>query len=458
MEPNQEKGLIKQVYSMSMFTKALLVGGLSLLLLIPLMMTSSIVDERRNTANQAINEVSDKWGKKQSILSPMLRIPYKALKEDRSGSEVRYIWVTPKTLKIDADVNSQERKRGIYKVPVYTSDLKVDGVWDLSIFKDEDFTTDSLLLGEARVFLGLHDVKGFKDYVIVKAGDKELGLRPDKSTQVSSGDSYYDGYIYDMSDDSPRLMPSLLSAAFPLSAEHMQQSLTFSTAFTFTGSQTLHIATLGRSTDINIKSNWAHPSFTGRFLPESSNITPHGFEAHWGTVEYNRGYSNLLSDEDISEVMSSTANVDFIQPVNEYSQSERTIKYGMLIILLSFVSIFFIEMSIKKYDISINLFHYILVGLALVLFYTLLLSMSEIIGFGWAYLIAATMTIGLIGLYFRSLMPKGLSSLILVGILGFLYLFIYMLIQLTTYALLVGSLGLFVILALVMYVSSKIIK
>ncbi|MDO4707328.1 MAG: cell envelope integrity protein CreD [Porphyromonadaceae bacterium] len=449
MEPNQEKGLIKQVNSMSMFAKALLLGGLSLLLLIPLMMTSSLVEERRNTAENVIDEVSDKWGKKQSVLSPMLRIPYKTLKKDDSKStEIRYVWVTPKTLKVDAEVNTQERKRGIYTVPVYTSDIRIEGTWDMSIFQDESFTTDSLILQEARIFFGLNDVKGFKDYVIVKVDNKELGLRPDKSTEVG----YYEDYY------SPRLIPALLSGHFPLEQEALGKAFSFSTAFTFTGSQSLHVATPGRSTSINIKSNWAHPSFTGRFLPESSQITPKGFEAQWSVVEYNRGYGNLIGDNEISEVMGGAAIVDFIQPVNEYSQSERTIKYGILIILLSFVSIFFIEMSLKKHNISLNLFHYILVGLALVLFYTLLLSMSEIIGFGWAYLIASAMTIGLIGLYFRSLLPTGQTALILVGILAFLYLFIYMLIQLTTYALLVGSLGLFVILALVMYVSSKLIK
>lgn len=457
MNANEEKGLIKQVNSMSLFTKALLVGALSLLLLIPLLMTSSLVEERRDTAQRVINEVSDKWGQRQSVLSPMLRIPYKALSEDRKSVEIRHVWVTPKTLRLDADVNTQERKRGIYAVPVYTSDLKVEGQWDLSVFAEESFTTDSLLLSEARVCFGLHDVKGFKDYVVIKVGGKELGLRPDKAeTPLSRG---YDEFVVDYTDyANPKLMPAILSASFPLSKDALGQAFDFSTSLTFTGSQTLHFATLGRSTDIAVKSNWAHPSFTGRFLPETSSVTKDGFEAQWGVVEYNRGYGNLIADSELSEVMGQTVVVDFIQPVNEYSQSDRSIKYGMLIILLSFVSLFFIEMSLKKYEMGINLFHYILVGLALVLFYTLLLSMSEIIGFGWAYLVASAMTIGLIGIYFRSLLPSGQSALILVGILAFLYLFIYMLIQLTTYALLVGSLGLFVILALVMYVSSKLIR
>lgn len=453
METNQNS-LIEQAKSMSIFVKALLVGGLSLLLLIPLAMTSSIVDERKDTANKAIAEVSDKWGTRQSVLAPMLRIPYNELDEDNK-TNTRYVWITPKSLNIAADVKTQIRRRSIYKIPVYTSEIKLMGSWDLSILREENFSIGTLRLGEAKIFLGLHDVKGFKDYVYVNVNGKSVGLRPDKSTGVSD---YTDDY-YDYDDSSaPTLMPALLSSSFPLDIDSVDQTFQFSSEFTFTGSQILQLAPIGRSNEIRVKSNWADPSFVGVFLPESSDVRPDGFEAQWGIVEYNRGYGNLLSDSDISSVMAATASVNFIQPINEYSQSDRSIKYGILIILLSFVAIFFIEMSLKQQQISINLFHYMLVGLALVLFYTLLLSISEIIGFGWAYLVATIMTIFLVGLYFRSILPPSKSAFILVGILAFLYLFVYMLIQLTTYALLVGSLGLFVILALVMYVSSRLIK
>lgn len=449
---------------MSIFTKSLFIGLFSLLLLIPLLMMTGIVEERKSNAHDATIEVSEKWGKEQAILPPMLRIPYDKITKEQEGVQTDYVWITPKSLNITAEATTQIRKRSIYKIPVYVSELKLSGEWDMSILKEEYFKVENLRLDEAEIVLGIHDVKGIKDYVYVKVDGQSIGLRSNKNIDRATFDQS-DEYSYTNTFDEsasalspPITSGALLSGAFPLQKTQLEQKFSFTSEFTFTGSRTLQFAPIARSNEINLKSNWAHPSFIGSFLPETSEVRPDGFDAKWSVVEYNRGYGNLLADKNISSVMASSASVSFIQPVNEYSQTERTIKYGILVILLSFVSIFFIEMSLKRLEININLFHYMLSGLALVLFYTLLLSMSEIVGFGWAYLIASIMTISLIGLYFRSILPTPSSALILVGILAFLYLFIYLLIQLTTYALLVGSLGLFSILALVMYVSSKLIK
>lgn len=437
-------------FTSSLIGKVLILGAIAIGLLIPLLMISGLVEERRERASEATTEVSAKWGGAQTIISPMLAVPYTLATVE--GKDTTYttehVYLLPEQLKANATSKVEERKRGIYSIPVYTADITLEGRWnmgDLAGFKH----LSALRFAEAEVVMGISDLKGIKDYITVRAESKDLRLEPRHGKALE----YYDEESYSYTQSRA----SLLSAPMPLEYDSTQ-TLTFATTISVDGSQRLGIAPTGSSTRIEMQSSWADPSFGGQFLPDSSEISRDGFKAVWQMVDYNRGYSSTLEDSTLGTILSEVPEVSFFQAVNQYTQTERSVKYGILIILLTFVSIFFIEMSMRVQNVNINLFHYLLVGLALALFYTLLLSISEFLGFGWAYLIASVMTIGLIGLYFRSLLPPGRHGLILVGILGFLYLLVYMLIQLDSYALLTGSIGLFIILAIVMYVASKLFK
>ena len=222
------------------------------------------------------------------------------------------------------------------------------------------------------------------------------------------------------------------------------------------GSQSINFIPLGKTTRVDLKANWNTPSFTGSYLPNNRDITEKEFSAQWQVLNLNRNYSQVMIDYtnfNIKNIDNSSFGVNFKIPVEQYQQSMRSAKYAILIILLTFGVIFFTEIMNKT---RIHALLYLLVGLALCLFYSLLLSFSEHIGFNPAYLLSATLTIILVGGYMFGITKRKKPSLIMSGLLGVLYLYIFVLIQLETFALLTGSLGLFIILAMVMYFSKKI--
>lgn len=198
------------------------------------------------------------------------------------------------------------------------------------------------------------------------------------------------------------------------------------------------------------------PSFGGDFLPTNHHITDEGFTANWKVLDLNRSYGQVVRADDITainQVASSLFGVKFIQSVDQYQQNLRSVKYAVLIILLTFVLVLFIELIKKN---PVNPFHYLLVGLALVLFYALLLSMSEIWGFINAYIVAAFMTIAMITIHMIAILKNFKQGLLVGLLLAFLYIFVFILISMESYSLLVGSLGLFVILGTIMYYARKI--
>ena len=242
-----------------------------------------------------------------------------------------------------------------------------------------------------------------------------------------------------------------LETAF-ISKEILTKALNFSLSITYDGSKNIAIAPIGKTTEGTISSNWPNPSFVGNFLPYDKQITPQGFTASWRVLYLNRPFSQQSFGE-LPRISQYAYQVNFVIPVDEYQQNERAVKYGFLVIGLTFL-VFFLLQSISK--IKIHIFQYTMIGLALVLFYTLLISITEHSSFSLAYLLSSVMTIGLISLYSAAIL-KNRRFPAFIGIsLAALYGFIYVIIQLENYALLVGSLGLFAILAVVMYASRKI--
>lgn len=232
--------------------------------------------------------------------------------------------------------------------------------------------------------------------------------------------------------------------------------LTFSVSLHLNGSMGLYFVPVGKTTTAMIHSDWATPSFGGEFLPGDRSVSNEGFSADWKVLDLNRSYGQVVhadNSQDINKMSSSVFGIKFIQPVDQYQQNLRSAKYGVLIILLTFVTVLFIEFIRKK---AIASFHYLLVGLALVLFYALLLSMSEVWGFNLAYAVAALMTLVVIAFHMAAVLRSRKQGLLVGLILTFLYLFIFLLIRMESYSLLVGSLGLFAILAVIMYYARKI--
>jgi inner membrane protein len=218
------------------------------------------------------------------------------------------------------------------------------------------------------------------------------------------------------------------------------------------GSSTMSFAPAGKNTHVKLNSPWADPSFDGEFLPTTREVGPAGFSAEWNILHYNRPFSQQWIG-DAQKISGAEFGVKLLIPVDQYQKSMRTSKYSQLIILLTFISLLMVEIMRK---IRIHPFQYILIGAALIIYYTLLLSFSEHIGYNIAYVIATISTVILVSLYASTFLDNRKLVFIFGGLLFFFYSFVFVIIQLLDYSLLVGSIGLFLIISLIMYFSKNI--
>ena len=445
------------------------VGILVLLLLIPVGMVKNLINEREFTKIEAVSEISQKWGEQQTIAGPILSIPYKKYITNEKGERTdvtQYAHFLPETLLIDGIIEPQIRSRGIFDAVVYSSEINFSGkfawhdIYSLGI-KDVDVDWDNVFIS-----VGISDTRGIEDESKLNWNNTEIKFKPGiQSNDVirSIGNNYetvpYQGNrleIKTLSDQSLNIedgQSSGISAQLPANIKNKNvDDYEFSFKLNINGSRDLQFVPVGRTTEISLKSDWNKPSFGGAFLPDTREVTDDGFSASWKILDLNRGYPQSWLGNTYN-IYSSASGVKLLAGIDDYIKSTRSVKYALFIIALTFLVFFFAEVFNRK---KIHPIQYILVGLVMVLFYALLVSISEIIGFGLAYLISMVATIGLITLYSKSVLANTKMALTQGSILAFLYLFIYIILQLEDYALLIGSILLFSILAIVMYLSRKV--
>jgi len=298
---------------------------------------------------------------------------------------------------------------------------------------------------KAKVDIGLSDLKGLKNNPVIRLGNENYEVEPD----LTSLKLFSNNLV---------ILPDLSTGK--------NTALNFSFDLDLRGSEKLSFLHLGKNTTVRIEGKWNNPSFTGRYLPDERSVSGTGFSAAWNLPYYNRPYPQQWTEENTvlntaDTVVKGSNNsdtravfgVDFLLPVDQYQKTTRTTKYAILVILLSFLSLFFTELLNKK---SVHFLQYVLIGAAMTIYYTLLLSLSEQVGFNIAYIIASVATTGLIGTFIWSLLKNSKAALLFAGILTVFYSFIFVILQLQDMALLVGSVGLFVIIAALMYLSQKI--
>lgn len=323
-----------------------------------------------------------------------------------------------------------------------------------------------MYLDEARMIMGISDLKGIREGVVLQLGDDELNFESGIPIENLYTEATLPTDIYYTERNKPTTAPSVSTGIFGAGLNvkldstalmgASQNAIPFTIKLHLNGSEGFFITPIGKTTTAELKSDWATPSFGGGFLPTSHDVTKEGFTAQWKVIDLNRSFGQTINADNstaINQMVSSVFGVKFIQSVNQYQQNLRSVKYAILIILLTFVIAFFVEVLKEK---LVNPFQYLLVGFALVLFYSLLLSLSEIWGFNLAYFIAATMTTVLIILHMSSILQNRKQGMFIGSLLAFLYLFIFTLIQMENYALLVGNIVLFCILGVIMYYSKKL--
>ena len=434
-KPNEQKTPKKY---QKPITKVVFIGILVLILLIPMQMIKNLINERMRTAEDATREVYQSWSGPQTIAGAVLSLTLKTQTKDAEGKakfEYNTYNILPNDLKINGNIATQELKRGIYEIVVYNAPLDITGNFvytdDLKniigSFEDSEVTN-------ASIYIGISDLRGISEEVTMNFGEQQLNM--------NSGMPSYS------------LSTSGLSSKVNLDSFLAGSVVNFSTKLALKGSKSIDFIPLGKTTSVALTSNCTTPSFQGSFLPANRNVTNNGFTCDWKVVQVNRNYPQVIVGQSYNRsVYDSAFGVNVLIPLQHYQKAMRTVKYAILIILLTFVVNFFVEMIQKK---DIHPIQYLLIGLALCLFYTLLVSLSEHISFTAAYIIAALMTDGLITCYLAGVLKIKKTALAIGGLLLALYAFIFVLLQLESYALLAGSIGLFVLLAVLMHFSQKI--
>ena len=457
----------------SLTVRMFVVGTLSLLLLIPLAFISNLIEERWDRKNDVIGEISEKWGEEVLIYGPVLKIPYvtynKVYKENPETkqkyfvkeSKVNYLYIFPEKYDVNGKLTPDVKYRGMYNTVVYNGKIKIDGAFapiDYSMLDVDN--KENIMFDKSKIIFQISNLKGIKNNV-------EITLNKDNYKFISKYQEPVDNYDYNYGNSWGRnsSLDDMIETVKTVDMHNLEtgvlkirdiadsSSVTFNLDLDINGSQKFRIIPIGKQTTLNLKSDWSNPSFIGNYLPYNKDKqTDTSFDAKWKVIDLNRGFSQYFYGL-LPDLQKYSFGVNLVVPANQYQQSMRTSKYGFLVISLTFL-VFVLFQSISK--INIHPFQYLLIGLALTMFYTLLISISEHGGFLLAYLISSISVIALISWYSYSILKHIKFVLMIFLSLTTLYTFIYVIIQLENYALIVGSVGLFLILAAIMVASRKI--
>jgi inner membrane protein len=415
--------------------KGLIIGVLAIMLLIPTFFVQDLIREREHRQKEAFVEVSSKWADRQNITGPVLVIPYSTSTTDNTGKPITVkslAYFLPDKLSVVSEIRPEKRHRGIYEIMLYSSSVEINGNFLSLPLQKLNLSPSDLVWNEAYVCLAVTDVKGLTDELQITWNDSSLSLSP---SSINNG-VFKEGFI------SP----------VKITEEQAKKGFSFSSHINLKGSQQLLFTPVGKQTLVKLQSNWPDPSFTGGQLPDVSDIKNSGFVASWKSLSHTRNFPQAWKNDSYN-LSSASFGVDLFIPVNGYQKTMRSVKYAILCILLTFTAFFLVETNNKR---SVHPVQYALIGFALVLFYTLLLSFSEYIGFNGAYAVATLATVGLITWFVKGILQSVRLSLLLSFVLILLYSYVFTILQLQDYALMLGSVGLFLTLAIVMYYSRKV--
>ena len=448
----------------SVSLKILFIVLLSLLLLIPDMIIYSLNDERADRQKETTQEISESWSGSQLLSGPIISIPY-VTKGKHNKDTTGIVRLLPLKLNASADIKSQTLSRSIYETTVYNADVELTGEFDTNTLKITGIPMDRFLFGKAYVTIGIGDLKGVETITPLKLGDTEhtlngtsddevyVNLAFDNNTdytveevvvEYEPGSKWYDDY----GDSSSGCMQASISLDSVAGTR-----IPYSISMRIKGSQSLGITPVGAESMIAMSGICKSPSFAGMIIPTERTVDTDSFSAKWLINSINRDYPQAFIGDKPYKIAHSAVVTNMLVPVDRYQKISRAIKYAIIVILLTFISVLFAEIMMKH---PINMFQYLLIGLALILFYSLLLSLSEHMRFGLSYLIASVMTIGLVSVYMLGVIRSRKVAITIGALLTLIYLFIYVLLCLQTYALLTGSIGLFIALAAIMYASLKV--
>jgi inner membrane protein len=419
--------------------RILLVFFLIIILQIPMAWIRRIVDERQARQHEAVEEITSKWGRQQSIVGPLLTVSYlqHITETEKDGTkkartELRSATFLPNDLQVAGALKTEVRYRGIYQIPVYAADLDIRGHFNRPDFSEWEIDPNDILWDRVYLSLRISDVRAVINSVTLQWNDQPISFLP--GTGVPGG------------------QPGI---HIPMKGRLSGETFSFSCHLDVNGSGGLFFAPLGKITAAEIHSNWNNPSFQGNWLPIERTVNQDGFKAKWNIPFLGRNFPQQWKNDTNpeNEISTSQFGVNFLVPMDYYRMSERSIKYEILFMSLTFAVLWLFQVLAK---LRIHSIQYLLVGSGLCLFYLLELSLAEHIGFFLAYLCATLAVTILIWFYCIIVLRGYFRASIVSTVLLLLYGYLYILLMNQDYALLIGSIGLFITLAIIMYITRKV--
>lgn len=417
----------------SVTIKIISIGFLILLLLIPAAMIQGLIRERQIRRDSAVEEINQKWGNVQTITGPFITVPYRSFYTDLRGEtqfNLKYLHVLPENLSITGSIAPKILKRSLFEAVVFNADLQFKGNFRIPAASRINIDANNILWDKAHISLGITDMRGIKEKIVVVFNGTEYKSEPGlKTSDIAAAGVSTTGEL-------------------PLPGEKGN----FSFGLNIRGSDQLSFIPIGETNSVEIKSGWPSPSFNGAFLPDNREVNEDGFSAKWKILHLNRNYPQFWEGAQYN-VEDSSFGVELILTADIYQKSMRLAKYAVMFLVFTFAA-FFLSETINKQ--RVHPVQYILTGTAVLIFYTLVLSLSEHMDFNFAYIIAATSVTLIVSAYARTIFSGSRFALTILGMLAALYSYFFIILQLEDYALLMGSIGLMIIIAAVMYVTRGI--
>ncbi|MCL2042818.1 MAG: cell envelope integrity protein CreD [Treponema sp.] len=444
--------------------KIFMLISLVLLLLIPLTMIRGLINDRNHTARFAEADIMEAWGSELIAAGPAITIPGIRTEEvrtitERDGERIETarrpftLVIMPQKLDIGANFTTEIRKRGIFSVPLFSGDLSFSGTFNPAQAIASLLSNEEIFLNQAELIIVLSSQKGIRRIDRAAWNGNDLFFQP--GNQGLNFARMITGPTLDRRTYNSNLSGSGsgMHAALP---DFGNTESSFDIVIAMQGGQLVSFLPVGQDTHAAVSTDWPSPSFQGSFLPGSSTITDSGFDAVWDISYLSRDiplFWKTDSGPDSRDYSSSFFGVNFFRAIDTYSLNTRAVKYAILFIIIPFLTLFLLEVSAKK---RIHPVPYLLSGIANVIFYLLLLSLSEQMQFYLAYLIAGVAVVILLTLYSRSLLPSWNRSWYMGLVVLLSYTLLYAVLNAESYALLIGSIGTFVVVALVMFVTRKL--
>lgn len=430
-----------------LFWKLLTIGFLALLLLIPLSMIRGQISDRSAYRDVAAASIAESWTGPQKLVGPVLIVPYTRGWTEREWDreQEKYVlkeytarqqlYLLPRQLQVDTRLDTELRYRGIFGLPVYTAAHRLAGDFDLAPVRALRARADLKALEPPRLAVHIGDIRGIAAVPRLSWGGQEIGFEAGSGMQgLQQG----------------------IHAPLPALPAELPESVAFGFSLQLRGMDRLEFVPVGESTTVSLSSSWPHPSFAGRYLPQQREIGPGGFTAVWRTTKFATDIerqAGACAGGECQALADNSFGLSLVDPVDAYLQSERSVKYGLLFVGLTFVAFFLFEVLGGR---RIHPLQYLLVGLALSLFYLLLLSLAEHVSFAVSYLAATAACAGLIGYYLRFVLSSRGGALGFAAALAAIYGALFVIIRSEDHALLMGSALLFLTLGAVMVLTRRL--